>query len=131
MNTLQSPPAGLRYSKSDKHKQGCAGDGPPRWFPTTASFCPEDISSSDSQTLLDASMEGKSPDHPNKKARYAMDGRGRFFKAYPSDDGTAWHGYEVHRTLVPTQIPARVLRQFRALGKLTSADYKALLGSAS
>ncbi len=126
-----TPPTGLRYTGSDKHKQGCAGNGPPRWFPTTASFCPDDVTLADSQDLLENSIEGRSADHPDKKGRYAIDGRGRFFKAYPGDDGATWHGYEVHRSLVPRQVPARVLRQFRDLGQLSNADYKDLLGSGS
>lgn len=60
-----------------------------------------------------------------------MDRQGRFFKAYPEDDGSTWHGYPVRRELVSRQVPARVLRQFMKQQLLSSADYKKLLGSAS
>jgi len=122
---------GLQYRENPKHKPGCSGRGPPRWFPSTDSLCPDDLSIEDAVALLRDSVEGAAAAHPNALARYAMDGQGRFFKGYSEDGGQTWHGYPVRRDLVPRQIPTRVLRQFLRQGRLSSADYKKLLGSAS
>lgn len=90
------------------------------------------------QELLDDAVPGADSAHPNRRALYALH-NGAFFKAYSettrtTDDGAEeelWHGYPVRRELVPRQIPARVLRVFVERGRLTQAEYRALLGSAS
>lgn len=120
----------LDYCGNPKHKAGCSGDGPPRWFPSTASICPEDISYDDAVLLLSDSVDAKSAEHPNAKARYALDSQGRFFKAYSEDGGQTWHGYPVAEELVRRQIPSRVLREFKTRGLLSAAEYKRLIGSA-
>lgn len=120
-----------RYRENAKHKRGSWGEGPPRWFPTRDSLCPEDLSLSEAQALLDSSIEGADQANPDGRARYAIDGQGRFFKGYSEDGGRTWHGYPVRRELVSRQVPARVLREFVSRGSLTRADYKKLLGSAS
>jgi hypothetical protein len=59
--------------------------------------------------------------------------QGEFFKGYPEEaDGEVevWHGFPVDRNRVRLQVPARVLRAFRAAGTLTNAEYRKLLGSA-
>jgi len=121
----------LQYRENPKHKPGCFGEGPPRWFPSTDAICPDDISTADAVALLQESIEGRGASHPNARARYAMDGQGRFFKGYSEDNGHTWHGYPVAREKVPRQFPARVLRQFVKQGRLSSTDYKKLLGGAS
>ena len=121
----------LRYRENPKHKRGCRGEGPPRWFPSRESLCPDDLSLSEAEDLLASSIEGRDVAHPDARARYAMDGQGRFFKGYSEDGGQTWHGYPVRRELVPRQVPTRVLREFVERGLLTRPDYKKLLGSAS
>ena len=125
----ENVPSVPRYSENPKHKPGCSGEGPPRWFPSTDSLCPDDISSEDASQLLRESVEGRDASYPDAKARYALDGQGRFFKAYSEDHGVTWHGYPVRRELVPRQVPARVLRAFMSRGLLSNADYKKLIGS--
>lgn len=120
----------LQYCENPKHKPGSSGEGPPRWFPTSDSLCPDDLSARDALMLLRASIEGNDPAHPNARARYAIDGQGRFFKAYSHDGGVSWHGYPVRRELVPRQVPTRVLRRFIEDGVLSRAEYRRLLGSA-
>lgn len=120
----------IAYRENPKHKPGCSGEGPPRWFPSSDSLCPDDISTVDAEALLAESVEGSSAAHPDSTARYALDRQGRFFKAYSEDHGTTWHGYPVRRDLVHLQVPARVLRQFVKRGQLTRAEYGKLLGSA-
>jgi hypothetical protein len=120
-----------RYRENPKHKRGCSGEGPPRWFPTRDSLCPEDLSLSEAEALLDASVEGRDDAHPNSRARFAIDGQGRFFKGYSEDGGRTWHGYPIRRDLVSRQVPARVLKEFVNRGLLARSDYKKLLGSAS
>ena len=120
----------LLYMENPKHKPGCSGDGPPRWFPSTDSTCPSDLSAADSEALLRDSVEGRDAQHPDALARYALDDQGRFFKAYSEDGGTTWHGYPIRRDLVPAQIPCRVLRTFVRQERLSRATYKKLLGSA-
>lgn len=122
--------APMHYRPNDKHKPGCSGEGPPRWFPSSDSLCPDDVSLEEAGELLRSSIEARDDAHPNTRARIALDGQGRFFKAYSEDGGQSWHGYPVSRNLVPRQIPARVLREFFKRGQLTRADYKKLLGSA-
>lgn len=124
-------PRFIQYRPNAKHKPGCSGEGPPRWFPSTDSLCPEDISLVDAAALLRASVEARDDAHPNARARIALDGQGRFFKAYSEDGGATWHGYPVRRRLVPRQVPARILREFCRLGQLSRAEYKKLLGGAS
>lgn len=118
------------YRENPKHKRGTCGHGPPRWFPSADSICPDDVSFSMAQALLDVSVEGKDSAHPDARARYALDSTGRFFKAYSEDGGRTWHGYPVRRDLVTRQIPARVLREFCRKGLLSEIDYRRLLGSA-
>lgn len=122
----------LVYERNPKHKRGAQGEGPPRWFPDSDSLCPDDITQDIAQTLLESSVLGADSAHPGSRARFAMYA-GDFYKAYPTtlgDDVEIWHGYPVRRELVKRQVPARVLRQFRDLGKLTEPEYKRLLGSA-
>lgn len=121
----------MRYERNNKHKPGCFGEGPPRWFPSWDSLCPDDISREEAAALLETSIEGRDDAHPNAQARFACDAQGRFFKAYSEDGGTTWHGYPVRRELVPRQVPARILRLLVHRGQLTRASYKKLLGSAS
>ena len=73
----------LRYHENAKHKLGAAGEGPPRWFPSTDSLCPDDISSAEAQALLVASIEARDDAHPNARARVALDGRGASSKRIP------------------------------------------------
>ncbi len=125
------------YEPNPKHKLGASGDGPPRWFPDSATLCPSEIDMQLAQTLLSNAIEGKDDAHPDKKALYTIH-EGAFFKAYKhNDDGDesedgdeTWHGYPVLPCDVPQQIPSRILRQFRDAGLLTNASYKKLLGSA-
>ena len=128
---MTDAPMPLQYRPNAKHKPGCSGEGPPRWFPSSDSLCPADISLEDAQALLDASIEARDDAHLNAKARIALDSQGRFFKAYSEDGGQIWHGYPVKRELVPRQVPSRVLREFVNRGQLSRVDYKKLLGSAS
>ena len=123
----------LRYRENPKHKVGARGAGPPRWFPDSASLCPDDLDLDEARRLLKGSVIGGDPSHPNARARFALDEMGRFFKAYPerSVDGTEyWHGYPVAEALVGRQVPARVLRSFKQQGRLSRARYRRLLGSA-
>jgi hypothetical protein len=128
---MEERPTDLVYKENPKHKRGCSGEGPPRWFPSTDSLCPEDISASDAETLLQASIETRDDVHPNRSARIALDSQGRFFKGYSEDGGRTWHGFPIRRDLVPRQIPAKILREFVKRGLLNRSDYKKLLGSAS
>lgn len=120
----------MRYQESPKHKRGCSGSGPPRWFPTVVAICPDDVSVEERDRLLAESIEGRDVSHPHARARYALDDQGRFFKAYSEDGGDTWHGYPVNREMVPSQVPARVLRKFVSRGLLGKSDYKNLLGQA-
>lgn len=130
-NRLDSEsPLDLEYQENPKHKRGCVGQGPPRWFPSVDSLCPDDLTRSDAQELLLSSVEGRDSAHPNRRARIAVDDRGRFFKAYSSDGGRTWHGYPVRRDLVHLEIPSKVLREFVKSGRQTKAQFKKLLGSA-
>lgn len=125
------------YRPNPKHKIGACGEGPPRWFPSRDSLCPEDVDLRTAQQLLDAAIPGTDPVHLNQHALYALH-NGEFYKAYSecsrlTDEGVEeelWHGYPVRRELVPRQVPARVLRKFVEQGRLTRAEYKRLLGSA-
>lgn len=119
------------YRENPKHKRGCTGEGPPRWFPSRDSLCPEDLSLAEAEALLASSIEDRDDAHPDARARFAIDGQGRFFKGYSEDGGLTWHGYPVRRELVPRQVPARVLREFVKRGLLAGSDYRKLLGSAS
>lgn len=128
-----------RYAPNPKHKRGSCGDGPPRWFPSRDSLCPDDFSLEVAQALLDDAVEAADLAHPNRRALHAMH-EGTFYKAYCqlSDaegkehaGAEVWHGYPVRRELVPTQVPCRVLREFVRRGRLTRAEYKKLLGSAA
>ena len=77
-------------------------------------------------------MDGADAAHPGARARFAMH-EGKFYKAYPTEispETEIWHGYPVHQTLVKTQIPTRILRNFVKAGKLPKPDYKRLMGSA-
>lgn len=124
--------ARLVYEANPKHKRGAAGEGPPRWFPDSASLCPDDITQDIAQTLLDKSISAADAAHPSRKARFAMHA-GCFYKAYPTEQSSEveiWHGYPVRRELVNRQIPARVLRTFVKSGALSKAEYKRLLGNA-
>lgn len=121
-----------RYRKNDKHKRGTSGDGPPRWFPSRDTLCPDDISTALAQELLNGGVEGADEAHPGARALYAMY-QGEFYKAYcEGTDGPdeVWHGYPVRRELVPRQVPARVLREFVRRERLTAAEYRKLLGGA-
>ncbi len=125
----------LVYKENKKHKPWASGDGPPRWFPDKDTPCPDpaDLPTKDAQNLLDNSVEGADDAHPNKKARYAMDGDGRVYKGYTESTVAGqelWHGYPVNESKIPRQVPARVLRQFMGQGLLTSARYKRLIGNA-
>lgn len=124
------------YEKNDKHKRGASGDGPPRWFPSRDSLCPDDIDMILARELLDEAVDGRCAAHPDGRALFALHDGG-FYKAYcsevrqtPKGLEEVWHGYPVRRELVPTQIPARVLRTFVRRGKLSRHEYKTLLGSA-
>ncbi len=128
MSDEKPPPM---YRENPKHKRGCRGEGPPRWFPSRDSLCPEDLSISEAEALLASSIEGRDATHPDARARFAMDAQGRFFKGYSEDGGRTWHGYPVRRDLVPRQVPTQVLRELVRRGVLTAADYKKLLGNAS
>lgn len=121
----------MRYRENPKHKKGCSGEGPPRWFPSRDSLCPDDVSLSEAESLLESSLPGRDDAHPQAQSRFAMDGQGRFFKGYSEDGGRTWHGYPVRREQVRRQIPARVLKQFVEKGLLSRAEFKKLLGSAS
>lgn len=128
---MPDAPTPIQYHPNGKHKPGCVGEGPPRWFPSSDSLCPADIDLDEAQGLLGASIEARDDAHPNARARIAVDGRGRFFKAYSVDDGKTWHGYPVRRELVPRQVPCRVLREFVKRNQLSPVDYRKLLGGAS
>ncbi len=123
----------LVYKENRKHKPGTFGEGPPRWYPDYDTPCPDDVSSEAAQALLDSSVEGADLAHPDRRARYALDASGTFFKGYAEsvdEELEIWHGYPVREDVVPRQIPARILRVFCRAGKLTSARYKKLTGSA-
>ncbi|MBI4570288.1 MAG: hypothetical protein HY719_17990 [Planctomycetes bacterium] len=135
------------YHPDKKHKRGATGEGPPRWFPDSASKCPDDLCQQTAQHLLDGAIEGRDHAHPGKKALYAVHA-GEFFKAYPSSprpsvespagvkpaanhaEEEVWHGYLVERAMVPRQVPNRVLKEFLKRNKITRAEYTRLLGSA-
>lgn len=118
-----------KYKANPKHKRGCSGGGPPRWFPSSASLCPDDVTLADAAALLAAAVDGDDLTHPERRAKYCMDGQGRFFKAYTEDHGATWHGYPVDRAVVNRQVPARVLREFLRTGLLARPDYTRLVGS--
>jgi hypothetical protein len=120
------------YHPNSKHKHGARGDGPPRWFPDSASKCPPSIDLRLAQELLEEAISGEDPAHPSGHALYAIHD-GQFFKAYPTEiheDAEVWHGYPVKSDQVRRQIPARVLRDFVSKGLLGRADYKRFLGNA-
>lgn len=124
----------LVYKENKKHKPGSFGQGPPRWFPDRDTPCPDDLTVSEAQQLLEGSLEGADDTHPNRKARYAIDGKGRFFKGYSEatvDGAEQWHGYEVREARVPREVPTRILRQLVRQGQLAQARYKKLLGGAA
>jgi hypothetical protein len=118
------------YRGNPKHKRGARSGGPARWFPDPDALCPDDVTTQLAQALLDESVDGIDEAHPSARARYAVDGRGRFFKAYSEDHGETRHGYPVREELVGDQVPARVLREFRSRGLITAAQYKRLIGRA-
>lgn len=118
------------YRENPKHKRGARGGGPPRWFPDPDDLCPTDVTTQLAQELLDASIDGVDAAHPNGQARYVVDDRGRFFKAYSEDYGETWHGYPVREALVGDQVPTRVLRAFCRSGLITKAQYRRLVGRA-
>lgn len=126
-----------KYKPNHKHKRGSHGTGPPRWFPSCDSLCPEDLDLSAAQALLDEGIAGADPAHPDARALYALH-EGAFYKAYCEGTeqdpahGTVevWHGYPVRPELVPRQVPARVLRKFLERGLLQPAEYRRLLGGA-
>lgn len=124
------------YEPNPKHKRGTCGEGPPRWFPSRDSLCPDSLTTATAQALLDESVEGVDPSHPNGRARYSLH-EGELYKAYSTEtrrvgdeDVEVWHGYLVRRALVPRQVPARVLREFQRRGRLSNAEYRKLLGNA-
>lgn len=127
-----------RYKPNDKHKRGAAGQGPPRWFPSRDTLCPDDFPLALAQDLLEDAVEGADRAHPDARALYSMH-EGEFYKAYcegtePVDGEEetveVWHGYPVRREVVPRQVPSRVLREFVRRGRLSRPEYKKLLGSA-
>lgn len=120
----------LRYKPNKKHKRGASGSAPVAWYPTADSICPDDLTIDVAEALLVDSVEGCDEAHPDRRARYALDEQGRFFKGYSEDGGVTWHGYPVRESLIPRQVPGRVLRKFVKLGRLSPAKYKKLLGSA-
>ncbi|MFP4307640.1 MAG: hypothetical protein ACLFRG_14960 [Desulfococcaceae bacterium] len=84
------------------------------------------------QELLDQAVAGDDPADAGGKALFALDDRGRFFKAHRhSVQGKEErrHGYPVNEERVPRGVPARVLREFKKRGILSAARYKKLLGS--
>ena len=120
------------YEKNPKHKPGVSGGGPPRWFPSRDSLCPDDVDGELAQKLLDDSVPGDDSAHPDSRARYAIY-QGRFFKAYQTEERAGievWHGYPVSEDKVGRQIPARILRVFKNRGQLSKSAYKKLVGSA-
>ncbi len=122
----------LVYKPNEKHKRGASGEGPPRFFPSNASECPDDFSLEVARELLHESVKGESPAHPNSRARYAYF-EGIFYKGYaegPDEEDELWHGYPIHQDLIRSEIPCRVLRAFRKRGAISSAQYKSLLGHA-
>lgn len=123
----------LVYKSNHKHKPGSFGEGPPRWFPDRDTKCPDDISTEEAQALLEGSLEGADEAHPNRRARYAVDGEGRIFKGYcesADDEAEQWHGYPVSEQRIKRQVPVRILRMFVQAGKMTSPRYKKLRGNA-
>ena len=121
----------LIYKENPKHR--VQGDGPPRWYPDPDSLCPDDVDQMEAETLLRDSVSGDDASHPEKKARYAIDSQGRFFKGYTEGadaNGECWHGFPVPEDKVRLQVPARVLKDFKNSGKLSSSRYKKLLGGA-
>ncbi|NOY27495.1 MAG: hypothetical protein GXP62_16655 [Oligoflexia bacterium] len=125
------------YKKNTKHKRGTSGEGPPRWFPSRDSLCPDEIDEALAQELLDGGVDGADLAHPDARAVYAIY-EGVFYKAYAEgvepdrEHGNVevWHGYPVRRELVPRQVPAKVLRTFVKAKRLSRPEYKKLLGSA-
>lgn len=120
------------YEPNPKHKRGACGDGPPRWFPSSDSLCPDDIDLDLAQELLDGAVADNDQAHAGGRALYCLY-EGQFFKAYRTEsrgDVEVWHGYPVSKDQVGEQIPATVLRIFRQRGQLTNAAYKKLVGSA-
>lgn len=124
------------YKPNPKHKRGAIGEGPPRWFTSSDSLCPDTLDFSTAQALLNTAISGKDQVHPDQKALYALH-EGTFYKAYcqeASQDSSGdtveyWHGYPVRKELVPTQIPSRILREFLKAGSLSKPEYKKLLGN--
>lgn len=122
----------LIYKENPKHKRGVQGEGPPRWNPDPDSLCPDDLGQEDAELLLRESVPGADAAHPDRRARYAIDTNGRFFKGYcegVDDQSEYWHGFPVREDKVRIQIPARVLREFKRQGRITSPRYRKLLGS--
>jgi hypothetical protein len=117
---------GRIYEPNPKHKEGTCGDGPPRWFPDSASKCPKRI---DAQHLLNIAISAEDQAHPDAKALFAV-WDGRIYKAYCSridGDKEYWHGYPVADALVGKQVPTSVLRRFVQRGHLSDADYRKLI----
>lgn len=122
----------LIYERNPKHKRGCTGEGPPRWFPSYDSLCPEEIDGITAQSLLEQSIVDSDRATSNGKARYTMH-EGEFFKAYMTETRQGvevWHGFPVSKDQVGEQIPAKILRKFRDQGELSNSEYKKLVGSA-
>lgn len=120
------------YEPNPKHKRGTCGKGPPRWFPSSDSLCPDDIDIPLAQELLEAAVADRDQAQADGQALYCIY-EGQFFKAYRTerrDEVEVWHGYPVSRELVGEQIPARVLRIFRQRGQLSNSEYKKLVGNA-
>jgi len=123
----------LIYKENPKHKKGVQGEGPPRWNPDPDSLCPDDVGQTEAEALLRDSVPWEDASHPEKKARYAIDSQGRFFKGYTEGadaSGEYWHGFPVPEDKVRLQVPARVLKHFKTSGKLSSPRYKKFLGGA-
>lgn len=125
------------YEPNPKHKRGASGEGPPRWFPSRDTPCPDDLDLQTAQELLKSAKEGANEELPDRRALFALHA-GEFYKAYrhgvrQNSDGTEdeiWHGFPVRNENVPRQVPSRVLLHFVQEGRLTRAEYKKLLGSA-
>ena len=117
------------YEPNPKHKPWASGDGPPRWFPDSASTCPNTINTALAQELLDGAIEGRDLSQRNDGALYMVH-EGEFYKAYCSkvlEDIECWHGYPVPIEQVPRAAQASVpkmLKYMTGIRPLSSTEFR-------
>lgn len=114
----------LRYWPNPAHKRQTSQAGPPLWRPAKEP-CPDDLTVADRDVLLLSSIP-IDPGQPHSR-RYNLRRSGAGLEIFEAKFTEEVAGASVFHGHPASYVPAKILRQFRDSGVISTAEYRRLV----